>query len=51
MAYCKNCGNEIEEGALFCAKCGQRIDTIGILEEDVDKIRDTAIFASPYVTG
>lgn len=28
VAYCKNCGNEIEEGALFCAKCGQRIDTV-----------------------
>ena len=24
--YCKKCGNEMKEGALFCDKCGERID-------------------------
>jgi len=25
MAYCSNCGNNINEGALFCGACGQKI--------------------------
>lgn len=25
MAYCKNCGNELREGAKFCPKCGNPI--------------------------
>ena len=26
IMYCKNCGNEISEGAQFCPKCGARIE-------------------------
>ena len=25
--YCKNCGAEINEGALFCGNCGMKIET------------------------
>lgn len=25
--FCKNCGNELEEGALFCSKCGTHKDS------------------------
>ena len=25
--YCKNCGSELEEGALFCTKCGTHKDS------------------------
>lgn len=25
--YCKNCGNELQEGTLFCSKCGCAIET------------------------
>lgn len=27
--YCKNCGNEIDEDAIFCSKCGERINNQG----------------------
>ena len=33
---------------------GAKLETdadIGILDEDVDKVKDVAIFCSPYVTG
>lgn len=26
--FCKNCGNKIEEGTLFCSKCGVKVDSI-----------------------
>lgn len=26
MAYCKFCGNEVEEGANFCGSCGQSLE-------------------------
>lgn len=26
MSFCKNCGNEIEDGAMFCTKCGQPVN-------------------------
>jgi len=26
MRYCRNCGNELEEGAIFCRNCGQKVD-------------------------
>ena len=26
MAYCKNCGNKLEDGAKFCPKCGNPIE-------------------------
>lgn len=25
--FCKNCGNKIEEGTLFCSKCGVKVDS------------------------
>ena len=24
--YCENCGNQIKDGALFCNKCGTKVD-------------------------
>lgn len=50
-------GFPVANGYVFSATStepGQSMEsdvTIGILDEDVDKVRDTAIFASPYVTG
>ena len=26
MAFCKNCGNQVNEGVKFCPKCGQPIE-------------------------
>ncbi len=26
MAFCKNCGSELVEGAAFCMKCGSKVD-------------------------
>ena len=26
--YCKNCGAEIREGAIFCTECGESVETI-----------------------
>lgn len=26
MAFCKNCGKELEEGAKFCTSCGKAVD-------------------------
>lgn len=26
MAYCKNCGQEIQDGASFCTNCGQQVN-------------------------
>lgn len=25
--YCRNCGNKVEEDAVFCIKCGTKTDT------------------------
>jgi len=25
MQYCKNCGEEVQSGSTFCAKCGSRV--------------------------
>lgn len=26
MPFCKNCGNQLEDGAMFCTKCGQSVN-------------------------
>ncbi len=26
MAYCRNCGEKLDEGARFCSRCGTRLD-------------------------
>ena len=26
MAFCQNCGNEVEDGAKFCPGCGNPLD-------------------------
>jgi hypothetical protein len=50
MPFCKNCGNEIEPGAEYCRKCGQRVgegsvgDEIG--REIGDSIRKSIIIES-----
>lgn len=50
-------GFPVANGYVFSATStnpGESMDsdlTIGILGEDVDKVKDTAIFASPYITG
>lgn len=43
---CKNCGNEMEENAVFCNKCGKRIeaeDAVEAVEEStVETVEDSA---------
>ena len=34
---CKNCGNEVEETAIFCTNCGEKIDTHNCEETSVVK--------------
>ncbi len=28
MAFCKNCGNQVNDGTKFCPKCGQAVDGV-----------------------
>lgn len=28
MAFCNNCGNELEKGAIFCSNCGKKIESV-----------------------
>lgn len=35
MRYCKNCGEEIEEDAMFCPGCGTRIENESVAESRV----------------
>lgn len=28
--FCPNCGNEIQDGAKFCVKCGKSIENVGM---------------------
>ena len=28
MSYCENCGAELKEGALFCGKCGEKVEGV-----------------------
>ena len=33
MAFCKNCGVEINEGTTFCPNCGTKQDNVGVTNE------------------
>ena len=41
--YCKNCGAEINEGALFCGNCGMKIET----EQPVYEAPAEPVFEEP----
>ena len=41
--YCKNCGAEINEGALFCGNCGMKIET----EQPVYEASAEPVFEEP----
>ncbi len=32
MPYCKNCGSEFPEGAVYCPKCGTRVEIVAALK-------------------
>jgi len=47
--FCKNCGNQIEDGALFCSQCGTKIDFVDTpnteSQNDEDTKTDNAVAA------
>lgn len=51
MAKCKGCGEEIEDGVMFCPKCGVRQNSSATREENVDKIIANAATASEDVSS
>ena len=48
MAYCKNCGQKLEEGSLFCSNCGQNITTVS--ENTVINTKEVSYTATPSTT-
>ena len=48
MAYCKNCGQKLEEGSLFCSKCGQNIATVS--ENTGIDTKEVSYTATPSTT-
>ena len=36
MAYCKNCGTKLDDGAKFCPKCGNPIEGVIQVQQSVD---------------
>lgn len=38
--FCKNCGNEVNDGSVFCNKCGNKLDSSKKMESG-DKLRHT----------
>ena len=34
MAFCYKCGNELQEGMVFCSNCGTRVDGAANIESD-----------------
>ncbi len=45
--YCRYCGAQIEQGAIFCGKCGKQINDDGI-ETYVDEYRDGDVYDLRY---
>lgn len=39
MAFCFKCGNQLQEGAVFCSSCGTRVDNVANTESsDEEKV-------------
>ena len=34
MPYCRDCGSEYQEGAIFCQSCGHKLDSISTIFQD-----------------
>lgn len=47
--YCKKCGAELEDGVLFCSKCGQKID--GETQEETIHVDHTSGSSSSSYNG
>ena len=48
--FCVHCGNELEEGALFCTKCGQKIEAAEetvVFDEVATPEEVTPVYESP----
>lgn len=41
MAYCSNCGNYINDNALFCPKCGQRVAVVVKIQQQQISLSDS----------
>ena len=41
--YCSKCGNEINEGSLFCPKCGAKVDTRVNNDEQSPIVEDNVV--------
>lgn len=41
--YCSKCGNEINEGSLFCPKCGEKVDTRVNNDEQSPIVEDNVV--------
>ncbi len=48
MAFCKNCGVEINEGTAFCPNCGTKQDNVNVASQPQNGVNATA---QPQYTG
>lgn len=50
--FCANCGNNIEEGASFCGKCGSSIGTTGnVIVNNNNMLPTHGIITAGFVLG
>ena len=48
MAYCRNCGTQIDDGAAFCPNCGTATSTAPAPEQKIDKEPSGPLFWRIY---
>ena len=41
MAFCKNCGVEINEGTAFCPNCGTKQDNVNVASQPQNGVNAT----------
>lgn len=50
MAYCKQCGKELTEGAKFCVECGTAVEAPAApVEEKIEEVKEEAVEATETV--